>query len=189
MRLNRVIAGLVAAVAVAAMAGCSPNGSVAATYDGQVLTEQRLTELTSVLDETKADSQIADTRSFVLVNEIGGTVITAAFKSLGVTVTDDDRTQWWNGNMSPGTAVYAMWSDPRIHSVMAGYIDRQLVSTLAQSGAFDSNTFMAGLATVTVKLNPRYGTWEPDYLAPSTAVTAGSAGGPLAMPMTFTVPQ
>lgn len=191
MGLKKILAGIVAAAALIAMSGCSAqSGSVAATVNGVVITEDSLNTSVAAFNEILSQDpryDSSDSVSFVLTYQILGEMFGAALPQLGLGFTDADREDLWTSTFSPTDVEYPLWTDPRLTSMMRGYLDFNLTNMLAQSGSIDVQTVVAALNSLSVTVNPRHGSWNMD----TWAITSNSASNPvgvLADPVVFPVP-
>ena len=192
MALKRIVAGLVGVVALVALAGCSgsPGGGVAAVVDGQVITETSVDRAALAMrDIVSSSSQYdgMDFTGFMLTNLIDEQLFANVLASMGQTITDDMRDQYWQANFDPTGAEYNLWTDSRTRAAMVGYIDVQLINAMLTNQTLDYNGLLAAAQAVPVKLNPRYGTWDSANLAVSSREDNLTAGA-LAAPTVFTMP-
>jgi len=190
MGLKKILAGLVAVAALLTVSGCSQSGSVAATVNGMVITEDYVQNSARDLNEILSpDPAYAgyDFVGFVLGNSIMEEMLTNCLGQMGITLTDQNREQVWTSTYDPSTAEYSLWTNPKTQKAITGLIDLTLVNSMAQSGNLDANTLLALIDTMSVTLNPRYGQWNADSLTVSSRITKSSAGS-LADPLTFTIP-
>jgi hypothetical protein len=187
------VAALIAAGMVV-LSGCSTAGdpNVAASVNGQVLSEARVAELSQTISETylaawkasQESSQPAASRTpeqqvayetslaqqqvkmapgkyrlAVVVVSIQGQIAAEAAKAANLTVTDDQRKQV----IAQDAGLTALSANPVTKDFVSGLADAQVVFN-------DANGVLAGkdaAARATVKLNPRYGSWDPSQIAPS----------------------
>lgn len=187
------VAALVAAGMVV-LSGCSTAGdpNVAASVNGQVLSEARVGELSQVISDTyvaawKAAQESAQPaasrtpeqqaeyetslaqqqvkmapgkyRLVVVGVSIQGQLAAEAAKTANITITEDQRKQV----IAQDAGLTALSANPVTRDFVAGLADAQVVFN-------DANGVAAGqdaAAKADVKLNPRYGTWNPSQIAPS----------------------
>jgi len=191
MGLKKLLAGLVAVVALLGVTGCSQSGNVAATVDGTVITENFVQnsarEIADVLSpDPKYDTY--DFVGFVLGNSIMEKMLTDCLDQMGITLSDQDRERMWTSSYAPDSVEYALWTNPKTQPAITGLIDLTLVNGMAQAGSLDTNQFLALIDAMPITINPRYGQWDPERLSLSSRIT-NSPAGPLADPTTFIVPN
>ncbi len=176
------------------LSGCATAGdpNVAASVNGQVLSEARVTELSQAISDTylaawqasQETSQPAASRTpeqqtafeatlaqqqvklapgnyrvAVVAVTIEGQLARETAKTINLTVTDAQRQQV----ISSDTGLAALSASPVTKEFIDGLADAQLVFS-------DTNGLAAGkdaAAKAAVKLNPRYGTWDPSQIAPT----------------------
>jgi len=190
MGLKKILAGFVAVVALLGVSGCSQSGSVAATVNGAVITEDFVQgsarAIDGILSQDPAYANY-DFVGFVLGNSIMEDILTSSLGQMGITLTDQDREQVWTSTYDPSTAEYSLWTNPKTQQALKGLIDLTIVNSMAQSGNLDTDRLLALIDAIPVALNPRYGQWDAGNLAISSRVTSSPAGS-LADPLVFTIP-
>jgi len=190
MGLRKILVGLVAVATLLTVSGCSTSPNAAATVDGQVVTEEYVQSTAVAVSDILSQNPSYlnfDFVGFVLNNKIRGMVLTDALNQMGITITDADRDQFWASGFTTDSVEYPLWTDEKTKDAMAGYIDFSLVNSAIQAGSFDADKLLELMNAVSVTLNPRYGDWDSEYLAPASRVT-GQSAGPLADPVPFTIP-
>lgn len=190
MGLKKLLATLVAVVALLGVSGCSQSGNVAATVDDTVVTENFVQNSAKYIsDILSQDPKYAnyDFVGFVLGNSILEVMLNDSLAQMGVTLSDQQREQLWTGSYDPSSVEYSLWADPKAREAVTGLIDLTLVNSMVQSGNIDPNGLLALIDSMSVTLNPRYGQWDSSSLSVSSRVT-GSPAGPLANPVSFIVP-
>lgn len=206
MRSTLVKLAALIGAGVVVLSGCATAGdpNVAASVNGQVLSEARVTELSQAISDTylaawkasEETSQPAASRTqeqqtayeaslaqqqvklaagnyrvAVVAVTIQGQLARETAKAINLTVTDDQRKQV----ISSDTGLTALSANPVTKDFIDGLADAQLVFS-------DANGLTAGkdaAAKAAVKLNPRYGAWDPSQIAP-----AGSGSLSVAAPTT-----
>ena len=190
MGLKKILAGCVAVAALLGVSGCSQSGSVAATVNGTVITEDYVQGSASAIDAILSqDPAYAnyDFVGFVLGNSIMEDILTVSLGQMGITLSDQERESVWTSSYDPSTAEYSLWTDPDTQQAITGLIDLTIVNSRAQSGSIDTDRLLTLIDAMSVTLNPRYGQWDPSNLAISSRVTRAPAGS-LADPLLFTIP-
>ena len=206
MGLKKITVGMVIVIAMS-MSGCSFQGSVAATVNGQIITEAALASTVRGIEDVLSDDeryQGFDFTAFMLENlvysiifpEVRRSVGVASTNqdrevfpevtgSVGVASTDQDREEWWESHIDPAYPEYPLWADPRTRTAMAGYIDISIIEDLLDAGDLDPQTVVPLLTAMPVSVNPRYGTWDWEYMGLYTRRLM-QPQGPLAEPVVFT---
>jgi len=190
MGLKKILAGLVAVVALLGMSGCSQSSNTAATVNGVVITEEYVQSSARYLTETLSSEPgyaNFDFVGFVLRNTIMEEILSDTLSQMGITVTDQNREQVWNSLFDPNSLTYKLWADPKARPTLLGYIDLAMVQTSAQSGNLDTDKLVALIDAVSVSVNPRYGQWDSESLNLSSRV-APDPVGTLADPVPFSIP-
>jgi len=191
MALRRMLAGLVAVVALLGAAGCTTTGpNVAAVVGSTVITQNQVEQASAGMTQiVGSDPNYTGTNitGFILNSLIRKEVLTTGLATLGVSFTDEQRDQYWNSAMTADTADYALRTDPRTRDAMAGFVDVQLVNAQLSDGTLNYDAVLAATAAVPVEVNPRYGTWDATQLV-VTSLADGKPAGPLAVPTAFTAP-
>ena len=196
MSVKRVVAGLIAVVALLAMSGCSANrGSVAAKVGDQVLSQSALDREINVANEKLTDFNPVfatfDTTEFVLKAEIMGRIMTSALAKLNVTITDQMRNDYITNTYSPSEAVYLLWNDKRTKSAIDNMSNWNIGLMLRDAGMVDGVALSAQLSAISkaVKVNPRYGDWDMSSQTVASRVASQLQQGALAEPAAFTIPR
>ena len=191
MALRRMLAGLVAVVALLGAAGCTTTGpNVAAVVGGTVITQSQVENAAAGMTQiVGSDPNYAGTHitGFILNSLIRKELLTTGLATLGVSFTDEQRDQYWNSTMTADTVDYTLRTDPRTRDAMAGYIDVQLVNAQLSAGTLNLDAVLAATGAVPVEVNPRYGAWDAPNLV-VTSLSDGTPAGPLAVPTAFTAP-
>lgn len=150
-----------------ALTGCATgNPQVAAYVDGARIAQSEVDAISQVLAEVSADP--ADT-----AGDFGTTVVTImvqaklakkAADAASITVTDAERQQVFASN----ELYAALISNPVTADFMNGFADTAiLVNNEAGSAAIKN-----ALASTEVRVNPRFGTWDPA----AASLVQGSSG-------------
>lgn len=190
MSIKRVLVGVAVAAALATgLTGCARPPAAVAVVDGVVIDAQQITAavpvLTTNLSQT-TDFAGADFTQVAVDWRIQSIMFTAAAAKQGVTLSDDLRDQFVAQNYADGSIGQIMWQDPAARVVFAGFIDNYLLGQMINAGQLDSGQLMDAIGAVSVKLNPRYGVWDPDQAV--VDATNGQPAGMLADPVVFTRP-
>lgn len=187
------VAALVAA-AMVVLSGCSSAGdpNVAAAVNGQTLTETRVTELAQAISTTylaawqaqQETSQPAASRTSeqqaafetslaqqqvkmapgvyrlaVVGITIQSQLAREAAKVANISVTEDQRKQV----LSQDAGLTSLLANPVTKDFVSGLADAQVVFSDANGAAAGKDA----AAKADVKLNPRYGNWDPSQIAPA----------------------
>jgi hypothetical protein len=190
------IAIVVAVVCLMGISGCSANGStIAATVDDVVITEASIQQAADAMYETLSQNpEFADKNTLnvtMLQHRLSGAILSKVAARFGVRITDAEREAVWEQNFGPQSAQgvtleYPLWTDPRSHEAISGWIDFNLVNWMLQSGELDGQLFFAEVEKIPVTLNPRYGDF--DYSSIALAITLNHPGGALAELVDFSKP-
>ncbi len=203
MRSTLVKVAALIGVGLLVLSGCaSGSPSVAATVNGQVLTESQVTELSQAISDTylgvwKAQqeaSQPAASRTpeqqEAYQTALANAQVAAApgkyrLVVVGVTIQGrlaGDVLKETGTTITDAQRAQVLSTDPGLTALTANPTTKDLMAGLADAQILFNTS--AGLtagqelaAKATVELNPRYGTWTPSQLAPT-------GNGSLSMPMT-----
>jgi len=184
MGLKKILVGLVGVAALIGVSGCSSSGSVAATVDGTVITENTIQSSVKLMNTALAPYTLDDTYDpvgFALTGSIMEMVLTDSLGQLGVTVTDQIRDQVVANSYAPNSIVSLLWADPGARSTVTGFVDLTVANTLIQMGNLDYDTLVTLVKAVPVSVNPRYGDWDAEKLI-ITSRLANTVSGSLADP-------
>ncbi|MDR2896433.1 MAG: SurA N-terminal domain-containing protein [Propionibacteriaceae bacterium] len=189
MSIKRTVTVLAVVALAVGLSACSGNsGSMAARVGDQLITEAQIESqalgVEEILSVDPENYGSLNGTNFVLQNDILAAMIDQALDDVGIQITDDDRSSYWQSAFDPAMAEYTLWDDPRTHDAMRGYIDYALIQTLANDGSLDTEAFMASFGALSVEVNPRYGQWDASQGTVTSAVS-GQASGQLATPVDF----
>lgn len=153
MSLARLV---VPVAALVVLAGCSPSPSTAANVAGTVITESALSETV----DGCAELGVVQSRQTMLNVLVVGEVAKEAARLMGVQI-------------DQAAIDEAAAADPQITALMANpgcakAVETNLVVSLLVPKV-DQQKLMDQIAGIDVKLNPRYGQWDP-----ATASVGGS---------------
>jgi len=154
---KRLIALVVAAGALVACTGCAERSSMAFSVDGTVVTENQVDQvaqscMTSYNSAGGSQVTLSDMREQSIQWQLDGAIGVAAAKRLGISFSQDDRTQFLN-QTADGPA---LMRDPLCQQAMYDFATVVLLSYQAGSAQFTST-----LATLDIVVNPRFGTFDP----------------------------
>jgi len=189
MGLKRIAAPLVVVIALL-MSGCAQSPGVAATVNGHVIGDYAVQQGAAALKTMPGAASafgITDFGGFVLSNEIFSLIFDAVMPDFGITISDDQRDEYWNTYVPADNPVHAMWTDPRTKAATRGFITMDMLNSMASQSAFDGTAFVTAMTQVSVSVNPRYGDWDQTNLDVASRITGGPAG-PLAIPTAFQIP-
>ena len=196
MSVKKVVAALIATVALVALSGCSASrGSTAAAVGDQVLTQAALDQEVGAASDLLVAFNPAfasfDVTEFVLRAEIMGRVMTDALSHQNVTITEDMRRDFITGTYSPSEAVHMLWSDKRTKSLIDNMANWNVGIAMRDAGMVDGTDLSAQLSTVskTVRVSPRYGEWDMTSQTIASRVVSQTQQGALADLAAFTIPQ
>jgi len=162
---RRALAGLIALVAVAATAGCANSSpDVAAYVGGTRISDSRLHEVTVAAD-TALGARGQLSKSGVLNGLVLGEIADQAARQHGLRITDTERDALASpSNLGP------LLGDDRARELAYGLADAELVRL-----RIGDQAFIQSVSEAQVRLNPRYGTWDPQgYQNNQPVVGAGS---------------
>lgn len=189
MSVKSVVAGCVAALVLVGAAGCStPSGGVAAEVDGHVITQAQVQRSAQgTMDVLTKDPQYAkfDGVAFALQNYIVGQMLSEGLSGLGVTITDEQRDQYWSQIFDPAGAEYTLWSNPGARECLNGYVDLAIVNSMIKAGDIDADRLLSLVNALPITVSPRYGTWDVEAWNVTSRVSK-TASGVLADPITLT---
>jgi len=196
MSVKKVLAGLVAVIAVITMSGCSSDRGVTAVEVGdwklsQVALDQEVNDLLDVLVPINEGYRSMDATRFVLETEIVGRIITEVLEQMDVSVTEEMIQQFMLNYYGANSVMHVLRADPRIKGLIDGMITWNVVTIMRDEGMIDNAVLANQLSKVskTVKVNPRYGDWDVVNLTVASRAYAQVQQGSLAEPTAFTIPQ
>ncbi|MGZ4591218.1 MAG: SurA N-terminal domain-containing protein [Actinomycetes bacterium] len=187
-RSNRVLRSLVVAVvallATVSLAACNPDQmGAAAIVDGHVITTDQLQQATRGYLKTVPDADKSTVQLRILERMILSRIIDKAAAKENVSVSTGavakQRDQILASTKGPKGLVQALAQQQSPTVLAPSYIDRwvrdqllysRIVAKLAGSGDpaspaaanKGSETLRAAGKTMKIKINPRYGTWDPN---------------------------
>ena len=197
MSVKKVLAGLVAVIALITMSGCSSDRGVMAAEVGdwklsQVALDQEVNGILDLLVPLNEGYRTADITGFVLQSEIVGRIMTKVLGQMdGVTVTEEMIQQYMLSQYGPNSVMHMLRADPRFKGLIDGAVTWNVVMVMRNAGMIDSAVLANNLSKVskTVKINPRYGDWDVAEHTVTSRAYALVQQGSLAEPTSFTIPQ
>lgn len=163
----RRIAGLVAALAaVVATAGCAGAAPDVAAYVGpSTISDSRLQEVTVAADAIFSTQGARANKSGLLSQLVVGEITDQLAEQRGIRISEGER----NALLS-NSPLASLVGDDRASELANAWADSELVRMRV-----GDQVFVQSLLAAEVRLNPRYGTWQPDaYLQNKSSVGAGS---------------
>lgn len=166
MSKARVMVAALATAGLMALTGCGGNPQVAA-YVGDVRVQQSsVDEVAQVLADTSTDAYdtAGSFNKTVMQIMIQGTLATEVGVAKKIEVTDAQRQAIYDSNELYGTLL----KNPKTTAFMTTYANTAtILSDEAAKAAYGEL-----LATTPVRVNPRFGTWDPK----TGALVDGSSG-------------
>ncbi len=163
----RRIAGLAAALAaVVATAGCAGAAPDVAAYVGpSTISDSRLQEVTTAADAIFSTQGARAKKDGLLSVLVLGEITDQLAKQRGIRISDGER----NALIS-NSPLGPLVGDARTKELAYDYADAELVRMRV-----GDQVFVQSLLAAEVRLNPRYGTWQPEaYAQGASMVGAGS---------------
>ncbi|GAB3738689.1 hypothetical protein GCM10028864_00900 [Microlunatus parietis] len=160
------IAGLIAAAAVVVTTGCAGSAPDVAAYVGpNQISDRDLHEITVAADEVLRTQGQRASSGGVLNGLVLGEIAEQTATQRGIKISDSERD--------------ALISPSNLGSLLGNGRTRELAYALADAELVrmrvGDETFLRALGDAEVRLNPRYGTWQPDaYAQGGSMVGAGS---------------
>lgn len=160
------IAGLIAAAAVVVTTGCAGSAPDVAAYVGPTrISDRHLHEITVAADEVLRTQGQRASSGGVLNGLVLGEIAEQTATERGIKISDSER----DALISPSN-LGSLLGDGRTRQLAYALADAELVRMRV-----GDELFLKSLGEAQVRLNPRYGTWQPEaYAQGGSMVGAGS---------------